>query len=69
MLTSRRVFSGDRRLGAAGCRYLQLDDTNLAYLCDAKLRERGAPARRRPRLLPRRYATLINAAIADRPAE
>src|SRR6478736_5757715 len=55
-------------LGAAGCRYLQLDDTNLAYLCDAKLRD---AARRRgddPDLLPRRYAKLINAAIADRPA-
>src|SRR5258705_8026275 len=26
-------------LGAAGCRYLQLDDTNLAYLCDAKMRD------------------------------
>jgi 5-methyltetrahydropteroyltriglutamate--homocysteine methyltransferase len=23
-----------RALGEAGCRYLQLDDTNLAYLCD-----------------------------------
>ncbi len=55
-------------LGTAGCRYLQLDDTNLAYLCDAKLRD---AARRRgddPDLLPRRYAKLINAAIADRPA-
>ncbi|MEZ4737503.1 MAG: hypothetical protein R3E79_61290 [Caldilineaceae bacterium] len=25
-------------LYAAGCRYLQLDDTNLAYLCDPKMR-------------------------------
>ncbi len=23
----------------AGCRYVQLDDTNLAYLCDPKMRE------------------------------
>ena len=32
-------------LYAAGCRYIQLDDTNLAYLCDPKMRaaavERG----------------------------
>ena len=50
-------------LGAAGCRYLQLDDTNLAYLCDAKMRE-GARARGDdPDELPRRYARLINAAI------
>jgi 5-methyltetrahydropteroyltriglutamate--homocysteine methyltransferase len=55
-------------LGAAGCRYLQLDDTNLAYLCDERMR---AGARKRgddPDELPRRYARLINAAIADRPA-
>ena len=56
-----------RALAAAGCTYLQLDDTNLAYLCDAKMRE-GAKARGDdPNELPRRYARLINAAIADRP--
>jgi 5-methyltetrahydropteroyltriglutamate--homocysteine methyltransferase len=27
-----------RSLYAAGCRYIQLDDTNLAYLCDPQLR-------------------------------
>ena len=26
-------------LADAGCRYVQLDDTNLAYLCDDKMRE------------------------------
>jgi len=56
-------------LAAAGCRYLQLDDTNLAYLCDEKMRE-GARARGDdPDALPRRYARLINAAIAGRPAD
>ena len=55
-------------LGAAGCRYLQLDDTNLAYLCDAKMREGARQRGDDPDLLPRRYARLINAAIADRPA-
>jgi len=55
-------------LAAAGCTYLQLDDTNLAYLCDAMMRE-GAKARGDdPNELPRRYASLINAAIANRPA-
>jgi len=54
-------------LGAAGCRYLQLDDTNLAYLCDAKLREAARTRGDDPDLLPRRYAKLINAAIAGRP--
>jgi 5-methyltetrahydropteroyltriglutamate--homocysteine methyltransferase len=56
------------QLAAAGCTYLQLDDTNLAYLCDARMRE-GARARGDdPAELPRRYAKLINAAIAERPA-
>jgi 5-methyltetrahydropteroyltriglutamate--homocysteine methyltransferase len=56
-------------LADAGCRYLQLDDTNLAYLCDPKMRE-GARARGdEPDELPRRYARLINAAIATRPSD
>ena len=57
-----------RALAEAGCRYLQLDDTNLAYLCDPSMRhdveERGDD----PAALPRRYARLINAALTDRPA-
>ena len=57
-----------RALGDAGCTYVQLDDTNLAYLCDTKMRE-GARARGDdPDALPRRYAALINDAIRDRPA-
>lgn len=55
-------------LAAAGCTYLQLDDTNLAYLCDPALRE-GVRARGEdPETLPGLYARLINAAIAERPA-
>jgi 5-methyltetrahydropteroyltriglutamate--homocysteine methyltransferase len=57
-----------KSLAAAGLTYLQLDDTNLAYLCDAKMRE-GVKARGDdPDELPRRYARFINAAIADKPA-
>jgi 5-methyltetrahydropteroyltriglutamate--homocysteine methyltransferase len=57
-----------RALADAGCRYLQLDDTNLAYLCDAEMRK-GVKARGDdPDELPRRYARVINAALADRPA-
>jgi 5-methyltetrahydropteroyltriglutamate--homocysteine methyltransferase len=53
----------------AGCRYIQLDDTNLAYLCDPKLR---AGARERgldPDQLPREYAALINSVIDGRPKD
>jgi 5-methyltetrahydropteroyltriglutamate--homocysteine methyltransferase len=57
-----------RALGEAGCTYVQLDDTNLAYLCDPKMREGARSRGDDPDELPRRYAQLINAAIADRPA-
>ena len=56
-----------RALAEAGCTYLQLDDTNLAYLCDAKMREGARQRGDDPDALPRRYARLINAAIAERP--
>jgi len=51
----------------AGCRYIQMDDTNLAYLCDPKMRA-GALARGDdPNELPHAYAALINSVIDDRP--
>ena len=56
-----------KQLGDAGCTYVQLDDTNLAYLCDPKLREGAKQRGDDPNELPRRYARLINAAIAGRP--
>jgi len=56
-------------LAAAGCRYVQLDDTNLAYLCDARLRERVKSIGEDPAKLPHLYARLINGAIAGRPAD
>ena len=56
-------------LAAAGCRYLQLDDTNLAYLCDPKLRDRVKGLGEDPDKLPALYARLINEAIKDRPVD
>ena len=58
-----------KSLGDAGCRYVQMDDTNLAYLCDTKMREGARSRGDDPDELPRRYARLINAAIKDRPAD
>jgi len=55
------------QLGEAGCTYVQLDDTNLAYLCDPKMRDGARQRGDDPNELPRRYARLINAAIASRP--
>jgi len=54
-------------LGEAGCTYLQLDDTNLAYLCDPKMRERTREIGEDPDELPRLYARIINDAISSRP--
>ena len=54
-------------LYAAGCRYLQLDDTNLAYLCDPVMRQGAVDRGDDPDELPRTYAALINEAIGGRP--
>ena len=54
-------------LYAAGCRYVQLDDTNLAYLCDPAIRERTREIGEDPDALPTLYARIINDAISDRP--
>jgi len=53
----------------AGCRYIQLDDTNLAYLCDPKMRAAAVDRGDDPNELPRTYASLINSVIDDRPAD
>jgi 5-methyltetrahydropteroyltriglutamate--homocysteine methyltransferase len=56
-------------LAARGCRYLQMDDTNLAYLCDPKIRERTRARGDDPDALTRLYCRLVNDAIRDRPAD
>ena len=58
-----------RAFADAGCRYLQLDEVNFAYLCDPKLRQIVADRGEDPQALPSIYANLINAAIADLPAD
>jgi 5-methyltetrahydropteroyltriglutamate--homocysteine methyltransferase len=58
-----------RAFGDAGCRYLQLDEVNFAYLCDPKLREQVARRGDNPDQLPKIYAGMINAAISDIPPD
>lgn len=54
----------------AGCRFVQLDDTNLAYLCDAGMRTEAASRHGEdPQKLTKQYAALINAAISQRPKD
>ena len=54
-------------LAARGCRYLQLDDTNLAYLCDPAIRESTKARGDDPDSLTRLYCRLANDSIRDRP--
>ncbi len=53
----------------AGARYIQLDDTNLAYLCDPQMREGARQRGEDPDELPRTYAQLINSVIDGRPED
>ncbi len=54
-------------LAAAGCDYVQMDDTNLAYLCDDKMREAARKRGDDPNELPHRYADFINKVVAYKP--
>jgi 5-methyltetrahydropteroyltriglutamate--homocysteine methyltransferase len=58
-----------RAFADAGCRYLQLDEVNLAYLCDPSLRGHIAARGEDPSALPDIYAGMINAAMSDIPPD
>ncbi|MCF8475821.1 MAG: 5-methyltetrahydropteroyltriglutamate--homocysteine S-methyltransferase [Pseudolabrys sp.] len=53
----------------AGCRYLQLDDTAWAMMCDPKEREGSKARGDDPDKLPAIYASVTNAALKDKPAD
>ena len=56
-------------LAQAGCRYLQIDEVNMAYLCDPELRGQVRNIGENPDTLPKTYARLLNDTIAGRPAD
>ena len=58
-----------RAFADIGCRYLQLDEVNLTYLCDPSLRKVITDRGEDPKTLPAAYAGMINAAISDIPAD
>jgi 5-methyltetrahydropteroyltriglutamate--homocysteine methyltransferase len=66
-----RAYSKEvRAIAQAGCRYLQIDEVNLAFLCDPRLRaEVRTTIGEDPDRLPHTYANLINASIASRPKD
>jgi 5-methyltetrahydropteroyltriglutamate--homocysteine methyltransferase len=53
----------------AGCRYLQLDDTAWAMICDPGQREQSRKRGDDPDTLPRRYARITNKALEAKPAD
>jgi len=53
----------------AGCRYLQLDDTAWAMVCDPSERAHSKERGDDPDTLPGRYARLTNAALDGKPAD
>jgi 5-methyltetrahydropteroyltriglutamate--homocysteine methyltransferase len=66
-----RVYAAEvNAFASAGCRYLQIDEVNFAFLCDPTLREEvRTTIGEDPDQLPHTYAKLINASIATRPAD
>ena len=53
----------------AGCRYLQLDDTAWAMICDPNEREQSKARGDDPDTLPAIYARVTNAALRGKPAD
>ena len=57
-----------RELAAAGCSYLQIDDVSFACLCDESIRAQVSRDGEDPGRLPSKYAQVITALLAQRPA-
>jgi len=65
-----RVYADEiAALGKAGCTYLQLDDTFLAFLCDEKIGAAFGRSNEDTKKMARISASLINNAIRDRPKD
>jgi 5-methyltetrahydropteroyltriglutamate--homocysteine methyltransferase len=56
-------------LYAAGCRYLQLDDTSLAYLCDETMRTQNRANGEDPDAQLRLSVKLVQATLRDKPRD
>ena len=54
-------------LGAAGCRYLQLDEVPLAMLCDPSIREQVKALGSDPEKLVQKYVEVLQRILASKP--
>ena len=53
----------------AGCRYLQIDETNFPFLCDPKLHGHVRSIGEDPKTIQHTYAKLLNDVTRERPAD
>jgi 5-methyltetrahydropteroyltriglutamate--homocysteine methyltransferase len=58
-----------RDLGAAGCRYLQIDDVSFATLCDEGIRAQVRRDGEDPDQLPAKYASVITSLLSSKPRD
>ena len=56
-------------LHQAGCRYVQIDETNLPFLCDPQMRKGVVERGDDPDALPAKYVALLNDCLRDVPAD
>jgi 5-methyltetrahydropteroyltriglutamate--homocysteine methyltransferase len=56
-------------LAKAGCKYIQIDDTNVAYLCDSKIRNDVKEVGEDPDKLLDLYIDIINESIKGLPGD
>jgi 5-methyltetrahydropteroyltriglutamate--homocysteine methyltransferase len=52
-----------------GCRYLQLDDVNMAYLCDADMRAKIVSRGDDPKEILKKWVVALNAVLKARPKD
>ena len=65
-----KVYADEiKDLAAAGCRYVQLDDTDFAYLCDPKFRDMAQQIGIDPDKIHDEYSKLINDVIKTKPKD
>jgi len=58
-----------KELADNGCRYIQIDEVNLAYLCDPALRGQVQGFGEDPDALLKTYAKLLNDVVRDKPKD
>jgi 5-methyltetrahydropteroyltriglutamate--homocysteine methyltransferase len=65
-----KVYADEiKDLADAGCRYVQLDDTDFAYMCDPKFRDMAKQIDIDPDKIHDEYSKLINDVVKNKPKD